>query len=307
MRDLLEMTVNGDGQRAASAKAATLIEALPWLTRFHGRTVVIKYGGHAMEDETLRATFAQDLVFLRYAGLRPVVVHGGGPQITEELDRRGVESTFTAGLRVTTPETMEIVRMVLSGKVNKDLVGLINRHGPFAVGMSGEDAGTFTAIRKAALVDGEAVDIGMVGEIVATDCGAIEALLADGRIPVISSVAAGQDGEVYNVNADTAAAALAVALGAVKLVVLTDVAGLYRDWPSSAEVISQLTARELELLLPGLSAGMIPKMEACLTAVHGGVPQAHVLDGRLSHAILLEIFTDSGIGTMVIPEEGNQS
>ena len=307
MRDLLEMTVNGDGQRAASAKAATLIEALPWLTRFHGRTVVIKYGGHAMEDETLRATFAQDLVFLRYAGLRPVVVHGGGPQITEELDRRGVESTFTAGLRVTTPETMEIVRMVLSGKVNKDLVGLINRHGPFAVGMSGEDAGTFTAIRKAALVDGEAVDIGMVGEIVATDCGAIEALLADGRIPVISSVAAGQDGEVYNVNADTAAAALAVALGAAKLVVLTDVAGLYRDWPSSAEVISQLTATELELMLPGLSAGMIPKMEACLTAVHGGVPQAHVLDGRLSHAILLEIFTDSGIGTMVIPEEGNQS
>jgi acetylglutamate kinase len=298
------MTVNGDAQRAASAKAATLIEALPWLARFHGQTVVIKYGGHAMEDETLRAAFAQDLVFLRYAGLRPVVVHGGGPQITEELDRRGVESTFTAGLRVTTPETLEIVRMVLSGKVNKDLVGLINRHGPFAVGMSGEDAGTFTAIRKAAVVDGEPVDIGLVGEIVATDCGAIEALLADGRIPVVSSVAGGQDGEVYNVNADTAAAALAVALGAAKLVVLTDVAGLYRDWPSSDEVISQLTAPELELLLPGLAAGMIPKMEACLFAVRGGVPRAHVLDGRLSHAVLLEIFTDSGIGTMVIPEEG---
>jgi len=300
------MTVNGDGQRAASAKAATLIEALPWLTRFHGQTVVIKYGGHAMEDEALRLAFAQDLVFLHYAGLRPVVVHGGGPQITEQLDRLGLESTFTAGLRVTTPETMEVVRMVLSGKVNKELVGQINRHGPFAVGMSGEDAGTFTAIRKAAVVDGEAVDIGMVGEIVATDCGAIEALLADGRIPVVSSVAGGQDGEVYNVNADTAAAALAVALGAVKLVVLTDVAGLYRDWPSSAEVISQLTATELELLLPGLSAGMIPKMEACLTAVRGGVPQAHVLDGRLSHAVLLEIFTDSGIGTMVISEEGIQ-
>jgi acetylglutamate kinase len=298
------MTVNGDAQRAASAKAATLIEALPWLARFHGQTVVIKYGGHAMEDETLRAAFAQDLVFLRYAGLRPVVVHGGGPQITEELDRRGVKSTFTAGLRVTTPETLEIVRMVLSGKVNKDLVGLINRHGPFAVGMSGEDAGTFTAIRKAAVVDGEPVDIGLVGEIVATDCGAIEALLADGRIPVVSSVAGGQDGEVYNVNADTAAAALAVALGAAKLVVLTDVAGLYRDWPSSDEVISQLTAPELELLLPGLAAGMIPKMEACLFAVRGGVPRAHVLDGRLSHAVLLEIFTDSGIGTMVIPEEG---
>ncbi len=296
------MTVNGDGQLAASAKAATLIEALPWLTRFHGQTVVIKYGGHAMEDEALRLAFAQDLVFLRYAGLRPVVVHGGGPQITEQLDRLGLESTFTAGLRVTTPETMEVVRMVLSGKVNKELVGQVNRHGPFAVGMSGEDAGTFTAIRKAAVVDGEAVDIGMVGEIVDTDCGAIEALLADGRIPIVSSVAGGQDGETYNVNADTAAAALAVALGAVKLIVLTDVAGLYRDWPSSAEVISELTESELERLLPGLSAGMIPKMEACLTAVRGGVPQAHVLDGRLSHAVLLEIFTDSGIGTRVIPE-----
>jgi acetylglutamate kinase len=296
------MTVIGDGQRAASAKAATLIEALPWLTRFHGQTVVIKYGGHAMEDEALRLAFAQDLVFLRYAGLRPVVVHGGGPQITEQLDRLGLESTFTAGLRVTTPETMDVVRMVLSGKVNKELVGQINRHGPFAVGLSGEDAGTFTAIRKAAVVDGEAVDIGMVGEIVDTDCGAIEALLANGRIPVVSSVAGGADGEVYNVNADTAAAALAVALHAAKLVVLTDVAGLYRDWPSSAEVISELTESELEQLLPGLSAGMIPKMEACLTAVRGGVPQAHVLDGRLSHAVLLEIFTDSGIGTMVTPE-----
>jgi acetylglutamate kinase len=294
--------VNGDGHLVASAKAATLIEALPWLKQFHRQTVVIKYGGHAMTEEPLRLAFAQDLVFLRYAGLRPVVVHGGGPQITEELGRLGVESTFTAGLRVTTPETMEVVRMVLSGQVNKDLVGLINRHGPFAVGMSGEDAGTFTAIRKAAVVDGRTVDIGLVGEISKTDCGAIEALLADGRIPVVSSVAAGADGEVYNVNADTAAAALAVALGAAKLVVLTDVAGLYRDWPSSAEVISQLTGSELERLLPGLSAGMIPKMEACLTAVRGGVPRAHVLDGRLSHAVLLEIFTDSGLGTMVVQE-----
>ena len=301
----------------ASAKAATLIEALPWLNRFHGQTVVIKYGGHAMTDEALRMAFAQDLVFLRYAGLHPVVVHGGGPQITELLDRLGLESSFTAGLRVTTPEAMEVVRMVLSGTVNKDIVGLINRHGPFAVGISGEDAGTFTAVRKAAIVDGQPVDIGLVGEIVATDAGAISALLADGRIPVVSSVAAGEDGQTYNVNADTAAAALAVALGAAKLVVLTDVAGLYRDWPSSADgaaaaaagaapadVISQLTADELERLLPGLSAGMIPKMEACLTAVRGGVPQAHVLDGRLSHAILLEIFTDAGIGTMVLPQGG---
>ena len=304
MSEVLEVTADVlDALGSASAKAATLMEALPWLSRFHGRTVVIKYGGHAMTDEALRVTFAQDLVFLRYAGLRPVVVHGGGPQITEHLDRLGVPSTFTAGLRVTTPEAMEIVRMVLSGKVNKDIVALVNRHGPLAVGLSGEDAGTFTAIRKSAIVDGQQVDIGMVGEIVATDPGAISALLADGRIPVVSSVAAGEDGQAYNVNADTAAAALAVALGAAKLVVLTDVAGLYRDWPSSADVISQLTAGELEALLPGLEAGMIPKMEACLAAVRGGVPQAHVLDGRLSHAVLLEIFTDAGIGTMVVPEE----
>ena len=298
---VLHMTLTDSRIEDASAKAATLIEALPWLNRFHGQTVVIKYGGHAMADEELRLAFAQDLVFLRYAGLRPVVVHGGGPQITAQLGRLGVESAFTAGLRVTTPEAMEVVRMVLSGTVNKDIVGLINRHGPFAVGLSGEDARTFTAARKTAVVDGEPVDIGLVGDIVATDPGAIGALLADGRIPVVSSVAAGRDGEVYNVNADTAAAALAVALGAAKLVVLTDVAGLYRDWPSSADVISELTAAELERLLPGLSAGMIPKMEACLTAVRGGVPQAHVLDGRLSHAVLLEIFTDSGIGTMVLP------
>jgi len=307
----MTMTAGCDGQltriAAASAKASTLIEALPWLNRFHGRTVVIKYGGHAMSDEALRLAFAQDLVFLRYAGLRPVVVHGGGPQITEQLDRLGVPTTFAAGLRVTTPEAMDVVRMVLSGKVNKDLVALINRHGPFAVGLSGEDAGTFTAIRKAAIVDGEPVDIGMVGEIVATDPGAIEALLDNGRIPVISSVAGGEDGQPYNVNADTAAAALAVALGAAKLVMLTDVAGLYRDWPSSADVISQLTAAELELLLPGLATGMIPKMEACLTAVRGGVPQAHVLDGRLSHAVLLEIFTDSGIGTMVLPGQEKEA
>jgi acetylglutamate kinase len=295
----------------ASAKAATLIEALPWLNRFHGQTVVIKYGGHAMTDDALRLAFAQDLVFLRYAGLRPVVVHGGGPQITEFLDRLGLESSFTAGLRVTTPEAMEVVRMVLSGKVNKDIVGLINQHGPFAVGISGEDAGTFTAVRKAAIVDGQPVDIGLVGDIAGIDTGAISALLDDGRIPVVSSVATGEDGQVYNVNADTAAGALAVALDAAKLVVLTDVAGLYRDWPPAggeaagaapADVISQLTAGELEQLLPGLSSGMIPKMEACLTAVRGGVPQAHVLDGRLSHAILLEIFTDAGIGTMVLPE-----
>jgi len=296
----------------AIAKAATLIEALPWLNRFHGRTVVIKYGGHAMADEALRAGFAQDVVFLRYAGLRPVVVHGGGPQITEQLERLGLASTFTAGLRVTTPETMDVVRMVLTGQVNRDVVGLINRHGPFAVGMSGEDANLFTARRKPAMVDGEAVDIGLVGEIAAVSPGAVRALLADGRIPVVSSVAAGRSGEVYNVNADTAAGALAAALGAAKLVMLTDVPGVYADWPGPDQdlenlprpVITELTIAELEAMLPGLSAGMIPKMTACLNAVRGGVPQAHVLDGRLPHAVLLEIFTDSGIGTMVVPGGG---
>jgi acetylglutamate kinase len=303
---------------AALAKAATLIEALPWLDRFHGETVVIKFGGHAMADEALRLAFAQDVVFLRYAGLRPVVVHGGGPQISAQLERLGVATSFTAGLRVTTPETMDVVRMVLTGQVNRDVVGLINRHGPFAVGMSGEDANLLTATRRHVMVDGEPVDIGMVGKIDAVNPGAVHALLDDGRVPVISSIARSESGEVYNVNADTAAAAVAVALGAAKLVVLTDVAGLYADWPASpgapggagtgageeaaGQVISQLTAASLETMLPGLSEGMIPKMEACLAAVRGGVPQAHVLDGRLPHAILLEIFTDSGIGTMVLPD-----
>jgi len=312
---------NEVGEGTALAKAATLIEALPWLERFHGQTVVIKFGGHAMTDEALCFAFAQDVVFLRYAGLRPVVVHGGGPQISEHLDRLGIPSTFAAGLRVTTPEAMDVVRMVLTGQVNRDVVGQINRHGPFAVGMSGEDANLLTATRALATVDGAAVDLGQVGDIAAVDPGAVRTLLADGRIPVISSVARGADGEVFNVNADTAAAAIAVALGAAKLVLLTDVAGLYADWPGPGpgahdpadpaagrprEVISQLDAAELAAMLPGLSEGMIPKMRACLTAVRGGVPRAHVLDGRLPHAILLEIFTDSGIGTMVVPDGAGQ-
>ncbi|MFI6735783.1 acetylglutamate kinase [Nonomuraea sp. NPDC050451] len=286
---------------SAQAKAESLIEALPWLTRFHGATVVIKYGGNAMTDEGLKAGFAEDVVFLQHAGLRPVVVHGGGPQISSALARLGIESTFTAGLRVTTPEAMEVVRMVLVGQVNRDIVGLVNRHGPFAVGMSGEDAHLFTAVRKHAIVDGEPVDIGQVGEIIKVDPGAVRALIDNGRIPVVSSVARGDDGQIYNVNADTAAAALAVALEAQKLIVLTDVEGLYANWPDDTDVIDQLNADELETLMPTLSSGMVPKMEACLTAVQGGVPQAHVLDGRVSHSLLLEIFTNEGIGTMVMP------
>jgi acetylglutamate kinase len=295
-------------QNDALAKAATLIEALPWLERFHGQIVVVKYGGNAMIDADLRRAFAQDVVFLHYVGLRPVVVHGGGPQINAQLDRLGMQATFRAGLRVTTPETMDVVRMVLTGQVNRDIVGLINEHGPFAVGMSGEDAHLLTARRLQAEVDGELIDIGEVGEVASVNPGAVSALLADGRIPVISSVARAEGGGVLNVNADTAAAAVAVELGAVKLVLLTDVAGLYPRWSGAdaasaaqARPISQLTADELAALMPGLSDGMIPKMGACLSAVRGGVPQAHVLDGRLPHSILLEIFTDAGIGTMVVP------
>src|SRR5437764_7712702 len=249
----------------ALAKAGVLVEALPWLERFHGRTVVVKYGGHAISDEALRRAFAEDVVFLRYAGIRVVVVHGGGPQINAHLDRLGMDQVFTGGLRVTTPETMDVVRMVLVGQVQRDIVGLLNQHGPFAVGISGEDARLFTAERRPAIVDGEEVDIGLVGDVVHVEAGIVSGLLDDGRIPVVSSVSRADDGGVYNVNADTAAAALAVALGAEKLVVLTDVEGLYADWPDEggpgedAEVLSALTADELEKMLPGLSSGMVPK------------------------------------------------
>ncbi|MEQ7005973.1 acetylglutamate kinase [Actinopolymorpha sp. B17G11] len=297
-------TVKKRDQTEAQTKAGTLIEALPWLEEFHGSIVVIKYGGNAMTDDTLKRAFAEDIVFLRYAGLRPVVVHGGGPQISEMLGRLDITSEFRGGLRVTTPEAMEVVRMVLVGQVGRELVGLVNSHGPFAVGLSGEDAGLFTAERRMATVDGEEVDIGLVGDVVSVRPEAVRDLIDAGRIPVVSSVAPDIDGLVHNVNADTAAGALAVALGARKLVVLTDVDGLYRDWSAggtNGEVISELDADELTDLLPTLASGMVPKMEACLRAVQGGVPQAHVIDGRVAHSLLLEVFTNEGIGTMVVP------
>ncbi|UQI49405.1 acetylglutamate kinase [Streptomyces sp. HU2014] len=278
------------------------MEALPWLRHYRGRTVVIKFGGNAMVDEKLKEAFAQDVVALRRAGLRPVVVHGGGPQISALLERLDLEVRFTAGLRVTTPETMDVVRMVLAGQVQRELVGLINAHGPYAVGMTGEDAHTMTAVRRPARVDGELVDIGLVGDVVRVDPDAVRALLDDGRIPVVSPIARGGDGEVYNINADLAASALAVALGAEKLVVLTDIAGLYADWPRSEEVVERLTASELAGLLPGLAGGMVPKMEGCLRAVREGVRTAQVLDGRVPHALLLEVFTDGNTGTTVVPD-----
>lgn len=294
-------------KHTALPKAQILTEALPWLTRHRGKTVVIKFGGNAMVDQELKAAFAQDVVFLHHAGLKPVVVHGGGPQISAQLDKQGLVSEFKAGLRVTTPEAMDVVRMVLAGQVQRELVGLLNAYGPLAVGLTGEDAHTITATRHRPLIGGEQVDIGQVGEVTEIDTGAIEALLADGRIPVVSSIARSQDegdtGHVYNVNADTAAAALAAALGAETLMVLTDVEGLYEDWPDNDDVISRLTATELEKLIPELASGMVPKMRGCLHAVRNGVHTARVIDGRVQHSILLEIFTDEGIGTMVVPDE----
>ena len=285
----------------ATTKAATLAEALPWLMRYHGKVIVVKYGGNAMTDEGLKRAFARDIVFLRYAGFKPVVVHGGGPQISEMLERLDIASEFRGGLRVTTEEAMDVVRMVLVGKVQRELVGLLNEHGPLAVGLSGEDAGLFTATRTNTVVDGEEVDLGLVGEVTGVRPEAVRDIVDAGRIPVISSVAPDTDGVVHNVNADTAAAALAVALGAEKLLVLTDVEGLYRDWPDSDDVIGEISPEALAELMPSLASGMVPKMGACLAAVQGGVPRATVVDGREPHAVLLEIFTDEGVGTQVLP------
>ncbi|WP_433295818.1 acetylglutamate kinase [Pseudonocardia sp. CA-142604] len=287
--------------KRATEKAGVLAEALPWLQRFHDQIVVVKYGGNAMIDEDLKQAFAQDMMFLRLAGIHPVVVHGGGPQITAMLGRLGMQAEFRGGLRVTTPETIDVVRMVLVGQVGRELVGLINQHGPYAVGLSGEDAGLFRAERRTALVGGEPVDIGLVGDVVEVNPDAVLDIVEAGRIPVVAGVAPDENGTVYNINADSAAAALASALGAAKLVVLTDVEGLYANYPDPESVISALTADELEPLLPELESGMAPKMEACLRAVRGGVGRAHVIDGRVPHSVLLEVFTSEGVGTMVIP------
>ena len=268
-------------------------------TRDATTTVVVKYGGNAMVDVALQRTFAEDVVTLKRAGLRPIVVHGGGPQISAMLDRLGVESEFIGGLRKTTPQVMQVVGMVLVGQVQRELVGLINEHGPYAVGISGEDAQLLVAERRGATVDGSPVDIGLVGDVVEVNTDLIETLLDDDRIPVVSTVARDRDGTTLNVNADTAAAALAEAMGADAFVVLTDVEGLYRDWPNSTEVIATIDAEELTALLPSLAAGMVPKMEGCLRAVQGGVPRAHVIDGRVPHS-LMHVFDEAGFGTVVV-------
>ncbi len=286
-----------------SAKASALIESLPWLRAFQGQTIVVKFGGNAMVNDDLKRAFAEDMVYLHQVGVRPVVVHGGGPQISAALAERGIFSEFRGGLRVTSPEALEVVREVLTGEVGPELAALINRHGLLGKAISGETDRLLEGTRRGTIVDGETVDLGLVGDVTAVNPAAVVAILDAGRIPVVSSIAtdAAPGGQGLNVNADSAAAALAVALGAAKLVILTDVAGLYRDWPNRDSLVSVIDATELRALLPKLESGMIPKMTACLAAVDGGVPRAAIIDGRVLHSILLEAFTAEGIGTEVIP------
>ncbi len=288
-------------QKEAAAKAAVLIESLPWLKRFHGEIIVIKFGGNAMVDDELKRAFAEDIAYLRFAGIRPVVVHGGGPQISARLAELGIASEFAGGYRITTPETMAVVKEVLTGQVSVELAGLIDEHGDLATILSGESGGLFVGARRGATVDGAIVDIGLVGDVVSVSPGVILEALDEGRIPVISSIAPDHGGQLLNVNADSAAASLAVALHAAKLVILTDVAGLYRDWPNRDSLVSVIDTVELTGMLPSLESGMIPKMTACLEAVEGGVAKAAIIDGRTPHSILLEVFTSSGIGTEVVP------
>ncbi|MDE0545866.1 acetylglutamate kinase [Microbacterium sp. C7(2022)] len=286
----------------ASGKAAILIESLPWLKRYSDQIVVIKYGGNAMVSEELQDAFAADIAYLRYVGVKPVVVHGGGPQISSMLDRLAIPSEFKGGYRVTSTEAISVVRMVLTGQINPQLVSKINAHGPVATGLSGEDAGLFGGRRRGVTIDGIEHDLGRVGDVVQVDPRPVLDHIEAGRIPVVSSIAPDLDhpGHSLNVNADAAASALAVALGAVKLVVLTDVPGLYADWPNRDSLVSHLESDELRTLLPKLESGMIPKMTACLQAVEGGVDTAAIIDGRVPHSVLVEMFTSKGIGTEVV-------
>ncbi len=288
-------------QNLAAIKAETLIESLPWLQAFHGKVVVVKFGGNAMVDEALQKAFAEDMAYLRWVGIKPVVVHGGGPQISARLAELGIESEFRGGFRVTTDETISVVRDVLREQISAQLAAMIEQAGAETVIMSGEDANLFRAEKTVLESETGPVDIGLVGEVTQVNPRIVFEAIDAGRIPVVSTVAPTIAGELLNVNADLAAASLAVALGAEKLMVLTDVPGLYSDWPNRDSLVSEITTGELEELLPKLESGMIPKMQACLRAVQGGVPSSHVIDGRTPHSILLEIFTVSGVGTVVHP------
>jgi acetylglutamate kinase len=275
----------------------TLLEALPYIREFHGRTVVIKYGGAAMDDPALREEFARDVVLLKYVGLDPIIVHGGGPEITTYMQRLDMPVEFIGGLRVSDKQTVEIAKMVLVGKVNKDIVGRINRHGQPAVGLSGDDGRLFSA-RRLAAPGGE--DIGFVGSIERVDVDVIHHIARD-YIPIIASVAADAEGNSYNVNADEAAGAVARALGAYKLIFLTDIVGWLRDRDDPDSLVSEASASEVEASLDGVVGGMRPKLAACVHAIHGGVGSAHIIDGRVPHSLLLELFTDAGVGTKIRP------
>ena len=281
---------------APKRRAAALIEALPYIQQFRDSVVVVKFGGNAMVDPALSAMFAQDVVLLRSVGLRPVVVHGGGPQIGALLKRLGKSTEFVDGLRVTDAETLDVARMVLVGKVGRDIVGAINVHGAFAVGVSGEDGGLITAAPA-----GKA--LGFVGDVASVQPGILERLLAERMIPVVSTIGADASGQAYNINADTVAGALAGALGAEKAIYLTDVAGLLTDSDDPSSIVPHATVKDLEAMVASgtISGGMIPKVRACIDAVNSGVGSAHLLDGRIPHVLLLELFTDAGIGTMVTP------
>jgi acetylglutamate kinase len=286
-------------QNLASLKAQTLIESLGWLREFHGRIVVVKFGGNAMVNQDLQRAFAQDMAYLRFVGIRPVVVHGGGPQITAKLEELGIPSEFRNGFRYTDSQTMTVVRDVLRNQVSKELSELIEAAGAETIVLSGEDDNLFRAEKVTLQSDSGEIDLGLVGEVRSVNPRSILAALEQGKVPVISTVAPTVLGELLNVNADLAAASLAVALGAEKLLVLTDVAGLYADWPNQDSLVSEISAAELRDLIPSLESGMIPKMQACLAAIDGGVPKAHIIDGRQPHSILLEIFTQAGVGTQV--------
>src|SRR5262245_59146378 len=280
--------------RDAGEKAVILAEALPYIREFSGSTVVIKYGGHAMEDPELADLFAADVVLMRLVGMNPVVVHGGGPQITELMRRLGKEPEFVDGRRVTDAETVDIVRMALVGKVNREIVASVNRHGSYAVGLSGEDAGLIR-------VEQRDPKLGFVGDVSAIDPQMVHRLLREELIPVIATVGVDDSGQAYNINADTVAGAIAESVGAEKLVYLTDVAGVYADWPDESSLISRIDVSGMEQLIASgkISDGMIPKLESCVSALRNGVRRAHILDGRLPHALLLEFFTREGVGTMV--------
>ncbi len=291
------MSQSAIGAALGSDRVATLLESLPYIREFHGKTVVIKYGGAAMTDPALREEFARDIVLLKYVGINPIVVHGGGPDITRYMQRLGMPVEFVGGLRVSDEDTVEVAKMVLVGKVNKDIVGRLNRHGQPAVGLCGDDGLLFRVIT---MEGPEGEDIGFVGRIDRVQPAVIHHIAAD-YIPVIASVGADSAGNAHNVNADEAAGAVARALGAHKVIFLTDVRGWLAEAGDESSLISQCTTEEVEAALPGISGGMRPKLEACVSAIHGGVSKAHIVDGRIPHSLLLELFTHAGIGTQVSP------